>query len=162
MNFKVLVLASVWLACCALPIHASDHYAFRVAEGLQAIAGMPQQSNMAELAGKPLMMLIAIGGTPGRWMLNGCLDITPCEFRRAEESGQRVLPGNVDADRYDVGLTRIDATRFRLRCLRESCVVRHGPVEGKRMRTTNLRRGKSIELPVGTVIDLQLSDAAKR
>jgi hypothetical protein len=163
MNVKVLVLASVWFAWCALPIHASDHYAFRVAEGLQSIAGMPQESSMVKaLSGKPLMMLIAIGGTPGRWMLNGCLDITPCEFRRAEESGQRVLPGNVDVFKYDVGLTRIDATRFRLRCLRESCIVRHGPVEGRPMRTTKLRRGKSIELPVGTVIDLQLSDAAKR
>ena len=162
MNVKVLVLASVWFACSALPIRASDHYAFRVAEGMQSIAGMPQQSNMSELTGKPLMMLVGIEGTQWQWTLNACLDMTPCEFRLDGRSGQRMLPEDVPAHAFDVGLTRIDATRFHLRCLRESCVVRHGPVEGKQMRTTRLRRGRSIELPVGTVVDLQLTDDAKR
>jgi hypothetical protein len=162
MNVKVWVLVSVWVAFCALPIHAAEHYTFRVAEGTQALVGLPQQSNMAELAGKPLMVLIGIEGTQWRWTLNGCLDITPCEFRMDDVGGQRVLPGEVDARRWDVGLTRIDATRFRLRCLRESCVVGHGSVEGKAMRTTKLRRGRSIDLPVNTVIELALIGDANR
>jgi hypothetical protein len=162
MNVKVLVLASVWLACCALPIHASDRYAFRVVEGTQAIAGMPQQSNMAELAGKPLMMLIGIEGTQWQWTVNGCLDMTPCEFRIDDRSGQRMLPEDVAVHAFDVGLTRIDATRFRLRCLRASCLVRHHAVEAKRISTARLRRGRSIELPVDSVIELQLTDDAKR
>ena len=163
MNVKAFVLASVWLACCALPIRASEHYAFRVAEGTQALAGENLPPDMAQLAGTPMMVLIAIHGTQWRWMLNGCAAMAPCEWRIDDRGGQRVRPDkDVAVHAWDVGLTRIDATRFQLRCLRASCLIRHRAVEAKPISTAELRRGESIELRVDSVIDLQLTNDAKR
>jgi hypothetical protein len=151
------------LACCAPPIRAAEHYRFRVAEGTQALAGEELPSNIAELAGKPIMVLIAVDGTQWRWMLNGCGAMTPCEWRIDDRGGQRVRPDkDVAVHAWDVGLTRIDATRFRLRCFRASCLIRHRAVEAKRISTVKLLRGESIELPIERVIDLQLTDDAKR
>ena len=160
MNVKILVLASVWLACFASPIRAAEHYRFRVAEGTQALAGQELPSNMAELDGKPVMVLIGIEGTSWRWMLNGCPPGKPCEWRIDDKGGQGGTPDEdpaVLSRPWDVGLTRMDATRFRLRCLRESCVVQHDLDEGKPMRTVKLRRAESIELQVARSIDVQLS-----
>ena len=163
MNVKAFVLASVWVACCALPIRAAERYVFRVAEGTQALAGENLPPDMAQLAGSPMMVLIAIDGTQWRWMLNGCAAMTPCEWRIDERGGQRVRPeDDVAVHAWDVGLTRIDATQFRLRCFRASCLIRHRAVEAKRISTARLDRGRSIELPVDSVIDLQLTDDAKR
>jgi hypothetical protein len=162
MNIKPLLLASVWLAYSAPSMQAAEHYRFRVAEGTQALAGQELPSNMAELAGKPIMVLIGTEGTKWRWMLNGCPPAKPCEWRIDDRGGQ---PGPPEEDParlsrpWDVGLTRIDATRFRLRCLRDSCVVRHGPVEGEAMHTAKLLRGESIDLRVERALDLQLADA---
>jgi len=164
MDVKGLVLASIWLACCAPALQASDHYRFRVAEGTQALEGQDLPSNMAELAGKPMMVLLAIDGTHWRWMLNGCAALPDCEWRIDDRGGQRVLPADAVvalARPWDIGLTRIDATRFRLRCFHESCVVHYGTGEAKTARTAELQRGASIELPIDDQIELDLTGDAK-
>jgi hypothetical protein len=164
MNVKILLLASVWLACIAPPNRAAEQYRFRVAEGTQALAGEELPSNMAELDGEPMMVLIGIEGTSWRWMLNGCPPAKPCEWRVDDRGGHGGPPDEDPAalsHPWDVGLTRIDATRFRLRCLRESCVVRHDQIEGKPMRTVKLRRGESIELQVERLLAVQLSNAKR-
>jgi hypothetical protein len=165
MNVKALVIASMWLAWCAAPICAAERYGFRVAEGTQALAGETLPPEMAQLAGKPMMVLIAIDGTHWRWMLNGCAAMNSCEWRIDERGGYGGRPDEDAAtlsSAADVGLTRIDATRFRLRCLRETCVIRHRGIGATRIRTALLHRGSSIELPVENAIDVELTNEVKR
>jgi hypothetical protein len=162
MKVRMLVLA-VLISWCAARSHAAERYRFRVAEGLEALAGEELPSGMEYLRGKPLMVLIGTEGTRWRWMLNGCPATKPCEWRIDPTGGGG---GSADPDEdpaafttpRDLGLTRIHATLFRLRCLRELCVIRHGTVGSDAMETVRLARGQRIELSVERAIDVKFAD----
>jgi hypothetical protein len=159
MNVRVLVFATALIAWTATPTHAAEQYRFRVAEGLEALGDEELPPGMAQLRGRPLMVLIGIEGTHWRWMLNGCPQTRPCEWR-IDDTGGGGGSGDPEEDPADftqprdLGLLRLDATRFRLRCLREVCVIRHAPVGAKEMERIRLLRGGWIELPVERVIDV--------
>ena len=159
MNLKGLVFASVLIAVCAGSIQAAEQYRFRVAEGLEALPAEDRLPNMELLRGKPLMVLIASEGLQWRWMLNGCPAVKPCEWRIEGSGGRGSLTPDEDPASFtqilDLGLMRIDATRFRLRCLRESCLIRHGAVGATEMEQIRLLRGESVELSVERVIDVK-------
>ena len=163
MNVKVSVFAAVLIAWLAAPIQAAEQYRFRVAEGLEALGDEELPPGMERLRGQPLMMLIEIEGTHWRWILNGCPEPKRCEFRIDDQGG---AAHSVDPDQdpatftkpRDLGLMRIDATRFRLRCLRELCVIRHGAVGAKELESIRLLRGGWIELSAERVIDVKFAD----
>jgi hypothetical protein len=163
MNVKMLIVPLVLIAWCAAPIHAAEQYRFRVAEGLEALGDEELPPGMERLRGRPLMMLIGTRGTHWRWILNGCPETKRCEFR-IDDSGGGAHSTAPDEDpatfprQLDLGLMRLDATRFRLRCLRELCVIRHGAVGSEEMESIRLLRSEWIELSVERAIDVKFAD----
>lgn len=162
MKVKVLVLAAVWIAWSGAPIVGAEQYRFCVAEGLEALGNEKVPPSMERLRGRRLMMLIGIEGTRWRWVLNGCPGTKRCEFRIDDRGG---APDSVDPDQdpaaftqqRDLGLMRIDAKRFRLRCLRELCVITHRTVGAKERERIRLLRGEWIELSAECEIDVKFS-----
>jgi hypothetical protein len=160
MRIKSLVFVTLLTAWRVAPVHAGEQYRFRVAEGLEALGDEKLPDGMERLRGRPLMVLIEIEGTHWRWVLNGCPENKRCEFRINDSGGGGGDPDEDPATLkpvYDLGLVRIDATRFRLRCLRELCVIGHGPVGAKELEGKRLLRGEWIELFVERVIDAKFS-----
>jgi hypothetical protein len=163
---RLAIIGAGLLASLAGPIHAGEHYRFRVGEGLEALGAEKLPAGMEQLRGRPLMILIGIEGTHWRWVLNGCPASKRCEFR-IDDRGGTAHSAEPDEDPAaftrprDLGLLRIDSKRFQLRCLRESCVIRHGAAGAEEVERIRLLRGEWIELSVEREIDVTLSADAK-
>jgi hypothetical protein len=163
MNVRRLFLASVLITWWAGPVQAAEQYRFRVVEGLTALGDEVLPKGIEQMRGQPLMMVIGIEGTHWRWILNGCMAKKHCEFG-INTTGGGGGSGDPDEDpaasrqMYDLGLMRIDASLFRLRCLRKSCLIRHGSFGAKDLESLRLLQGESVELPIDRVIDVKFSD----
>ena len=160
MRTSLLVFVSLLIVWDGERVQAGERYRFRVAEGLESLGEEKLPDGMERLRGRPLMILIGIEGTHWRWILNGCPETKRCEFSINDTGGGGGDPDEAPASKtpvYDLGLMRIDATRFRLRCLREVCVILEGAVGADEMKSLQLPRGESIELPVERVIDVRFS-----
>ena len=140
------------IAAVAGAARAAESYKLRVTEGIESLAKKDRPADVSRLTGQPLMIVTAVEGTHWRWMLNGCPPKAKnCEWR---VNARGASGGSNDAavpSGWDLGLTRLSATSFQVRCLRDSCALRQGNREDH-IRVSTLKRGESIKLKTGETI----------